>query len=257
MSTETLDNLLEGDSTPAAAPTPEPVSTPAPEAAAKPEPTGDPKSAAPPADAPREQDERSQVPRKALEDERRKRQELERRFKELEEHVAAQRKPQPEAQPPNWDLEPAAAARALEQQFAVRDYQTRVYMSERMLRREHEDYDEVARVFAEAASQNPALVQEVMAHPFPAEFAYDYGRRYKLLSEIGTDPDAYRSRIEADILAKHGITTGGTSAQSAPAPKSKQPAAPVPRSLARDVSQQPRNSRGQFEGPASLDELLG
>lgn len=240
-----LDDLLSGDEGDVQAEAPR---APEPETVAE---TGEkPSEAAPPAVAtPPIESEPDLVPRKAILDERRKRQELERKIKEMEERLTARPvEPQPQ---PDWITDPETAARSLEEQMQLRLYQTAVYQSETIMRRQHEDYDDVAAVFAEAAREDPNLAMQVYRHPFPAEFAYQYGRKLKLMQEIGDDPEAYRAKLEAEIRAK---LTGEPSTQAASRPVKS---APVPRSLARDVSQQPRNSRGQFDGPAPLEDILG
>lgn len=227
----------------------------APEPAPTPEPMGDkPESTAPPADAKPEPSDGGVVPQRALLDERRKRQELERKFAELQEKLAApQPKPEP-VQAPSWDLEPQQAASHFQQQIDIARYQDRVAITEELLKEKYADYDEVAQIFAAAAQSNPQLAAQIFQAPNPARFAYQEGKRLRLLQEIGDDPDAYRARLEAEILERHGVKPGQPAA--APAQAQRQ-ASPVPRSLARDVSQQPRNPRGQFDGPASLDELIG
>ena len=237
---------------------PEPqIEAATPEPAPAPEPMGDKQeSTAPPADAKPEPVTEAAVPQKALLDERRKRQELERKLKELEEKLTA---PQPKEEPPpapNWELEPQQAASHFQQQVDIARYQDRVAITEEMLREKHADYDEVAQIFAAAAKSNPQLAAQIFRAPNPARFAYTEGKRLKLLQDIGDDPDAYRSRLEAEILEKHGIKPGQPVPAAAPA-QAQRSAPQVPRSLARDVSQQPRNQRGQFDGPASLDDILG
>lgn len=237
---------------------PEPqIEAQAPEPAPAPEPMGEkPESTAPPADAKSEPVTEGAVPQKALLDERRKRQELERKLKELEEKLTVPA-PKEEPQPaPNWELEPQQAASYFQQQVDIARYQDRVAITEEMLRDKHSDYDEVAAIFAAAAKENPQLAAQIFRAPNPARFAYQEGKRLKLLQEIGEDPDAYRNRIEAEILEKHGIKPGQPAPAAAPS-QAQRSAPQVPRSLARDVSQQPRNQRGQFDGPAPLDDLLG
>lgn len=248
-----LDNLLDDTSVPDAQPTPD-----APAEAAAPEPqgeTGEKQSAAPPTDATtRQQPESGYVPVKAVADERRKRQELEKRLAEFEQRFAQLSQPQqPAPEPPSWDLEPAQAAQYLQQQFQHQVWTTRVALAEEMLREKHADYDEVSATFAEAAKQDPSLLNRLYAAPNPARFAYQEGRKLRMLAEIGDDPEAYEKRI----LAKYGFTPGQQQQSAPPREAPRVPAQSVPRSLARDVSQQPRNSRGQFDGPASLDDLLG
>lgn len=249
-----LDDLLDGPpegSKPARDAQPEPAPEPV---AAQPEPTGEnDHDTAPPADV-KSEVEPDYVPRRAVLDERRKRQNLENKLRELEARLHQPTQQYEPQQAPDWYAEPEQAAAALQAEVQHRMYQTAVYQSEMIMRDKHADYDEVSQLFAEAAQQDFNLALAVFQHPFPAEYAYAVGKQIMLMQEIGNDPGAYRAKLEAEILAKHGLAPG-----EAPRPQQVAPKADnsVPRSLGRAVSQQPRNSRGQFEGPASLDELLG
>lgn len=249
MSDKGWESYLDDDAA-NAAPEPEPQ---APEPVAEAEP-GDTQEAAPPAAETSPEREPDLVPRKAILDERRKRQELERKLKDYEERLNQQPKPQAQQQapPPDWYTDPEAAARSFEQQLELRMYQTAVYQSETMMRQQHQDYDEVAALFAEEAEKDPSLAMQVYRHPMPAQFAYQHGRRLKLMREIGDDPDAYRAKLAEEIRAELAGTT--------PQAKAPAKAAPVPRSLARDVSQQPRANGGKFasyDTPAPIEDLLG
>lgn len=198
--------------------------------------------------------------KQAVLDERRKRQELEKRLKEYEQRLQpqAQQPAQPQQPQADWWSSPDQAAQVLQQQVEQQVFQTRVAMSERMLRQQHPDYDEVSELFAERARQDPNLLQQVFSHPFPAEFAYQVGQQIKMLQEIGNDPSAYRQRLR-DQLREEILAEMGQQPARAQTPQSK-PAAAVPRSLARDVSQQPRQPNGRFgnlDSIAPLDDLLG
>lgn len=252
MDTNSLDAMLDDAPTSQTAPQPVEMAEPEPLAEAH---QGDKSDAAPPA-APVEQPRAEKtVPLKAVEDERRKRQELERKLAEYEAAFQQQKQQQP-AEPPNWELEPSQAAQAMQAQIQTRLYQQAVYTSERILRQQHPDYDEAATVFAEVARNDSSLAAEVFQHPFPAEFAYQHGKRLMLLKEIGDDPEAYRQKLREQVLAE---LQQGTA--SAPTAKIQASMAPVPKSLARTASgQQPRDNRGRFaepDGPAPLEDLIG
>lgn len=215
-----------------------------------PEPTGEKQqSAAPPADAQPVVEDAGSWTKQAVLDERRKRQELEKKLAEFEARLQ-QQQPQHQPEQPDWFASPEQAAQAMQAQFAESMFQTRVATSERILKKEYEDYDEVSNLFAEHARRDPNLMQQLYNHPFPAEFAYQVGTQIKLLEEI-KDPKAYREKVRAEILAEQGLQPG----ERSQAPATSKPA--VPRSLARDVSTQPRTQTGQFTGPTPLDELLG
>lgn len=244
MSDTRLESLLpddQGEAQPAAA---EPVAA---------EPSGDPTNAAPPAAEQATQViPADYVPRAAVQDERKKRQELERRVQEYERMIASQREQQPQ---PDWYAEPDRAAQVMQQQVQYQLTQTKVAMSEEWVRAQHPDYDEHQQVFIEAANANPHLWQQLYAHPMPAQFAYQQAKKLKVMQEIGDDPEAYRKRIIDEFLASQG---------NPPVPPAQQPPAlqppkrsPLPTSLAETRNAQPRDDKRRWQGPASLDQLLG
>lgn len=251
--TTSLEDMLDG-----AQPAPM-LETPAPQDG----PTGGKDSAAPPADASHEQtraDDGPLVPRKALEDERRKRQELERRFAEIERQPPQRQQPQhqqPVEMPDPWQdpqgyaqfVAQHAVANAryvADQQAEMRILNRTLHRSERSARKEHGD--EVVDAALEAVKQ-AGLAQKFIAMEDDAfsemvSWYQDY--------QIATNPAAYRDKLEAEILAKHGITPQGKAPGQAPKPKS-----PVPRSLASTASAQPRDTRGRHASePTPLEDLL-
>jgi hypothetical protein len=258
MSTD-LDTLLSGSA--AEAPIhAEP--SPAPQAETQPpsEPTGDTtNSAAPPADAEPTAQSESLVPQRALQDERRKRQEYERKLAEMEARIAQlqprqqqQPEPQPEA---DWYTNPQAAAQQMQMALRHEVIKSRFEISESVMSERYPDYVEIREVFTQAAQQNPALRQQLLEHPNPAKFAYDVGRQVREWNEFQTvrTNESEWSEFQAWKANKGQQQPAAAAPSQAPKPS----AAAVPRSLARDVSQQPRNERGQFDGHASLDEILG
>ena len=247
MSTNLDDMLSDDPAAPAAAqsapPAPEPIAA---------EQTGDREpEAAPPAASLEQHADPEFVPRKAVIEERRKRQDLERKLAELEAQRAPARPPEPQAEAPDWYANPEQAAAVMRFEMQNQIYQTKVYQSEKAMKAEHQDYDEVSTIFAEVAKADPNLARQVFEHPFPAEFAYQAGKQIQLMCDIGNDPGAYRARLKAELMAELGQSPEPAAPQAQPR------SAAVPRSLARDVSQQPRRTNGQFDAPASLDEILG
>lgn len=127
--------------------------------------------AAPPAVVPDSTEKH--IPLKALEEERKKRQELERRLKEIE---AA--KTQPERQEPEFWSDPQAF---ISQSLT----QVRVETSQATMRALHKDYDEMEAFFVEQAqSRYPYLAAQVASHPNPALFVYQTAQRLKELDEV-------------------------------------------------------------------------
>lgn len=203
------------------------------------------------------------VPRAALEDERKKRQNLEKTLEEkikfIEERLN-QSSPKPEAPTQaevDWFTSPEAAAQDLQYQFEERMYQAAVYNSEMYMREKYQDYDELSQLFVEAAQKDPQLAQQVFRHPAPAQFAYQVGQQLKLLNEINSDPISYREKLKEE-LRKELMASEGESeetSQSTNRTPSRSNPAPVPRSLGSDTSRVTRGNRRASES-FSLSEIL-
>ena len=222
--------------------------------AAHPE-TGD-NSAAPPADATHQvdaSDNAPHVPRRALEDERRKRQELERRLQEL---TQPQQQYAPQQQPPQqqgitaeqldelWFTNPAHAAAIVAQiaqtnavQVTERNSLSReLNRSEKRARKEHGD----------------DVVSSAWQHAIRSGKGHDF---------IDED-DPYGSLVhwyqgERDVLRNELIAEMGHAPNGQPAAPART-SAPVPKSLATRTSSAPRNpSTGQFASRSSLEDILG
>jgi hypothetical protein len=260
-----LSSLLDG--VPAAAPHVEvqQPSEPAPsEPAEQSTDQGDKHDAAPPA-ASDDTEDGPPVPRKALQDERRKRQELERQLAELTKQRSAppaQQQPQPQASPPQAEMperpdpwiDPQGAMdwdrAAMQQQVQTQVFETRVYLSREMMLAAKPDFVEVEDVFIEAMKKNPTLYQQLLAHPIPAKFAYETGLKIKAWNEIGDDPAAFKQRVRQELEEELRGQSQQPSQPSAPR-------ASTPKSLAATPSAQPRDQHGRFQGPASLESILG
>lgn len=173
------------------------------EAPAEPAPitTGEP--AAPPA-AVQEQ----HIPIQAILDERDRRQAAEREAAMLRhrlEQIAAQQsapKPVDLIEDPEARLahERNTVTATLSQQL----WNQKLDMSEMMARSKHGDeiVTEAQQAFKAAVSQDPALYQKLLTDRHPYEFVVGWHRQQRLLSEIGTDPEAYKARLRAEIEAE-------------------------------------------------------
>lgn len=49
---------------------------------------------------------------------------------------------------------------------------------------------------------NPAQSHQFLSHPSPFHAAVDFYQRQKTAQEVGSDPEAYRAKIEAEVRAK-------------------------------------------------------
>jgi hypothetical protein len=256
--TSTLDSLLDD-----AAPAPK---AEAPqervETAPEPQETGDKDAAASPAEATEKDDDSPLVPRKALIEERRKRQDYEKKLAEFEAKLAqldkkqepppAPRQMQP---PPDPWTDPEGALAYERQQRAMELYETRVILSEEIMSQKP-DYEDAKRAFIEAANADPMLAQKLVRHPMPAKLVYEEGKRMLALKEIGPDPASYREQLRQQLREE-------LLAEMQAQQPSQQPVAtraPAPKSLAGTTSSVPRDPHGRYaprSGPASLDEILG
>lgn len=257
-SDSSLDAILDGSkpSAKAEAVAPEPVETDA-----EPSETGvKPDAGSPPVSA--ESDDNSPlVPRKALIEERRKRQDYEKKMAEFEAKLAELSKPQPPPQqqrqpqpPPDPWTDPQGAIEYERQQRAMELYETRVILSEEMMSQKP-DYTEAKRVFIEAANADPSLAQKLVRHPMPAKFVYEEGKRLAALREIGPDPAAYRENLRQQLMEELRAEMGVQSS-----PVSQAPKAPAPKSLAGQTSAVPRDQAGRYaprNGPTPLEDIIG
>lgn len=143
------------------------------------------------------------------EDEKGKRQSLETEIGTLRNQLAQMQA----ANTPKIDPleDPEGYRQQQEDAIAQRELASRTAMSEMVLKLQHEDYDEVVSVFADAARQNPALAQQLAQAEIPAQFAYNEGKRLKSVKEIGDDPEAFKAtlkeQIRSEIMAELGATT--------------------------------------------------
>jgi hypothetical protein len=237
------------------------TSAPAPVESAPPE-TGDKPSAAPPADASAQaepRDDAPHVPRKALEDERKKRQELERRLADLERSAQPQqRQPQQQEQAPQitseelerlWWENPAQAA-AIVQHIAAQNavvHAERMMMSrelDRSERRQRKAHGDETVTAALQQAKQAGMIQSFLNEDDPYQSLMDWHKEV----EAVRDPKSLKEKLRAELMAEMGINP------AAPKPTAQ---AAVPKSLASRTSAQPRASNGQFQERASLDDILG
>lgn len=198
MSEDKLDFL---DGQPAEV-TPEPQAEPvvlAEPMADKGEPAAQPAPSVPPAEPAEKQ---HVAPLTALLDEREKRQTAERELQELrnwrQQQEAAQRAAQVQAPDPRQD--PDGALEYQRTIFQQQLYNTRLQTS-RFLAEQQFGADTVKEAF-EFFDKNPALSHQFVDHPSPFHAAVEFYKRQRVAEEVGADPAAYRSKLEAEIRAQ-------------------------------------------------------
>ncbi len=214
------------------------------------------------------------VPLKALESERAKRQDwktkaiqAEERQRVAEEKLAALEKPAAAAQPvqqqqqqpvripppPSPIEDPEGFARHQQEQL----HQHKLNTSEMMLRQAHQDVDEKLAVFMRAAKENPSLLAKANQQPHPWGWMYSEATKLAAKEAIGDDPKAYeetlRAKIRAEIEAerREGAPTIDL---NAPVVSTHRPAP----SLAAARSSAPSKApAAAWTGPVPLGALVG
>lgn len=208
--------------------------------------------AAPAPSAPPAPEESTTVPRTALQDERRKRQELERQLAEISQRLTQAPPPAPQPIPDQWE-DPEGHTRYLVQQAAVTAREEalaevrreRVMLSAEAAKQRHPDYLDKVAVFEQLSAQNPALAQTMIQQPDPAEYAYNIAKQHEEFSKYGSlDAMLAAKRAEWEAEALEGLKA---SIQS--------PAPPPPTSLATERNVGSRAGPA-WSGPATLSELL-
>jgi hypothetical protein len=273
MANEQLESFLKGETAtvtealpeaPQAAPEP-----PAPKPEAKPEPAAKAAPAKPEpedeADPPEALEGEPVIPRRAYEDERRKRQdwkaravEAETKHKELQRQFEdAQRRatappPQPQAPPqppPDPATNPQGWAQHVVQQHQAALLNERLNNSEMMLTDKigAEKLSEYVNEFRQMANADPTLFGKLYSQPHPYAWLTREVDRLRLVRDVGDDPAAYREKILAE-----GRAQWEQEAKPAPVPS---PAAGMQPSLgtARSVA---GRTAGAWTGEPSLEDVL-
>jgi hypothetical protein len=164
------------------------------------------------------------------------------------------RKPQqPAPQPePEYIPDPMQDPRGFFQyqqaQMQRTELNTRLNLSEAYARQQHgaEKVDAAVQEFTAAVKQNPALYQQMVQGAVALRVRHAAGRGAPLQREIGTDPNAYRARIEAELRERIMAEMQGTAAPVSRAPN-------LPPSLASARSAAPRAMPPEAAGDMSLE----
>jgi hypothetical protein len=174
--------------------------------------------------------------------------------RQLEAFEAKKEQPSQPLPPPNV-LEDPYGYQA-HQQTAMQQslFNERLNMSEAIVRSQHDsaEIDAALDAFKEAVRQNPALGAQLSRESHPYGWAYQEGKRLQALKEIGTDPAAYRAKVEAEILAR---VEAERAAASPPATRSSVPPN-LPPSLGKVANAGARMGTG-YTGPTPIENLFG
>lgn len=166
------------------------------------------------------------VPLDALLSEREKRKDLERRLQEID-----QREKQAKAKAPDPIDDPEGYARYQSETIDNTRAEIKLETSEELMREKLGDaeFDKMAQWWRQQVQENPHLIQQGIKQRNPWKFAYDQYRKNSVLSEVGTDLEAYRKKIVEEERAKWEAEQAERAAQT---PGAQQPARQPPPSLA-------------------------
>jgi hypothetical protein len=196
-------------------------------------------------DAPPASEQDKLVPLKALEEERKGRQDWKEKAIRFEEELKHLRANGGQQQAQQQQQEPLTFEQAL--------LNERMNVSEMMLRNQHQDVDEKLAVFQAEVAKNPALGAELAKQRHPWEWMYKQAQRIQALNDIGDDPTAYETKLREKIMAE---IQGQQQQQTPAAATTTQAAAPVlPKSLATARSAGPRSAPA-WTGPTPLNDIL-
>lgn len=182
---------------------------------------------------------------RAAQEERGKRQELERRLAAME----AGKPKEPEKG--FWDDPEGAIAnlRKENQQTAVN---TKLQTSEIIARTRYKDFDEKIAVFSDLAMRVPGLGQQMVAASDPAEFAYSTAKNHQEIQQAG-GIDELRKKIEADTETKVRARIEAELKDKADALAKQRAELPGTISDARATG---GATKPVWGGPPSMDEIL-
>ena len=182
---------------------------------------------------------------RAAQEERGKRQELERQLAALNAAKAAE--------PPKqfWD-DPEGAIKAQQEQMRQIAVETRVQTAEMISRQAHPDFDEKLAVFGQIVQSAPHIAAQAMQQSNPAEFAYQIAKNHMQIQEAG-NIDQLRAKIEKETEARVRAQIEGELKAKAEALAKERAAIPPSISDARSTG---GANRTVWNGPTSLDDIL-
>lgn len=151
---------------------------------------------------PEDEDAEGPWTKRAVLDERRKRQELEREIAELRSRQnPGSAAPEPKARPDVFEDQDGAFG-YLQQQFEHRRIADRIEVSQELMRDKHgEAYDEAEAEFIDLTKKDPSLIEKMQRATLPAKFVFETIQQHRQLQEL-KDPEAYKAKLRAEIRAE-------------------------------------------------------
>lgn len=135
--------------------------------------------------------------KKAVIDERRKRQEAERKAQLFEAEIAELKSPKQKVERPDVFEDPEAAFQHSEKLFDNKLFEQRVNLTRDLMAEKHGDYEEVENHFLEMVAQDPSLSVKLRSAPNPAKFAYETAKTNLDLKSL-KDP-TYKEKLKEEI----------------------------------------------------------
>lgn len=184
--------------------------------------------------------------------ERRKRQELEKKVLEFEskfEQLQAKQVQKEKVVRPDPIDDPVGASSYDKQELENSFYNTRVSLSQSVMRSLHKDYDEMEKEFVKLAENDPHLSQQIRKAPNPAEFAYKTALAH-IDSENFKNPDylkGLKEQMKKEILAELVNNQNNSDDKSN---------VKLPKNLTRQTSVA-SNVDQKIEYKGTLDEVFG
>lgn len=195
----------------------------------------------------------------AAADERRKRQALEARLREIESKQPQQPAAAGDKPKAFWD-DPEAWWKAKEEAEKQRDEQRRreavsmrLQFSEDYARSRYADFDEKIAAFSKLVETTPGLGQQMIQSRNPAEFAYKTAKNHMELTQAG-NLEKLRADIEAKARADERAKIEAE--YKAKADEVEKQRAALPPSLSDVRGAAPRKSTPVWTGPTSMDDIL-
>jgi hypothetical protein len=149
-------------------------------------------------------------------------------------------------------LDHVGFSKSIDQKIHSAVSSTRIAVMDELAAEKYDDYEEMRDLFIEQASDNPELRQEMTRAKNPAEFAYKFGKEFKVRQEIG-DPVQYAEKIRQETVQKAMADLD----KIVEAKVKERLSGLLPSSLAETQTQGGRaNNPSGYNGPTSLDSIL-
>lgn len=130
-------------------------------------------------------------------DERRKRQDTQKEFDDYK----AQMEVKAKAPAPDVFDDQEAFTNHLHSEVDQKLMNQKVEMSRDFMLDTHSDYEDMEKAFLELAQTTPGLREQAAAHPMPAKYVYEQGKRHLQFQEM-QDTGKYEAKIRAEIRAE-------------------------------------------------------